>query len=240
MLRIFTIVFIILLSNGYSKTIQNVELINLKIENNKLIQENSDLKNQIKSHFNTANEMKNENILFKKLISSDFKNLETTLKQKNDNLNALTNQYKLNENNFNRTLSLYYYISILGFILLIAFGIYKSSGIYKLKKEVDLYKNENIDPFLDAIKARQETVTITQTNIINSLNSIEGYENKIAEIYKTTDNDRIRIETDLVASKSDLENLIKLLIDKNIIEITDINLNEEINENDEQTDGLLE
>jgi hypothetical protein len=240
MLRILTIVFIILLSNGYSKTTQNIELINLKIENYKLTQENSDLKNQIKSHFNTLTEMKNENILFEKLISSDFKNLETTLTQKNNNLNNLIEQYKLNESNFNSTLSLYYYISIIGFVLLVMFGIYKATGIYKLKQEVEVYKNENIDPIMEAIKARQDAVSITQTSIINSLSNIEDYENKIADIYKTTDDDRIRIETDLVAFKSDYENLIKLLILKDIIKNTDISLSEETNENDEQTNGLLE
>lgn len=240
MIKILTIIFIFLLSNGYSITAQNTELINIKIENNKLIQENRDLKNEIKIHFDTLNEIKSENNVFKTLISSDFKNLETTLTQKNNNLNSLIEQYKINESNFNSTLNLYYYISLIGFVLLVAFGIYKSTGIYKLKQEVDVYKNENLDPIMEAIKARQEAVIITQTSITNSLSSINDYENKITDIYKNTDEDRIRIETDLVVYKSEIENLIKILIDKDIIDKKDIKLSEKTNENDEQANGLLE
>lgn len=243
MLRIITIVFIFLFSNVYSLTTQNHDFINIKIENNKLKQENSNLKNKLKLHFDSLAKMKNENILFKKLISSDFKNLEITLKQKNDNLNNLLNQYKINETNFNDTLTLYYWISLIGFALLIAFGIYKATGIYKLKKEVDSYKEENLNPMIETIKARQEAIVVTQTSIINSLSSLNHYENKIQDIYKITEDERIGIMTKLTPLEENLGTLIQILKEKNVLEDADIeiNINDNLtNDNNNQSSEFLE
>jgi hypothetical protein len=244
MLKIIIIVFIFLLSNSYAKTTEFIELTNLKIENNKLIQENTHLKTKSKLYFNGLDKTKNENILFKKLIYSDFKNLEITLKQKNENLNNLLNQYKINEANFNKTLTLYYWISLIGFGLLVAFGMYKASGIYKLKKEVDSYKEENLYPIMEAIKIRQDTIKTISNSVLSRLNNLNNYENKIKEIYKITDNDRIKMESKIIALESHLETLVQVLKNKKVIkEDIDIEINETNNQTDKDTNpssGLLE
>jgi gas vesicle protein len=135
-------------------------------------------------------ELKTQNEHLKKdleVATKNFELLENKITYKSDKLDDLAKQIKINEENFNKTFNLYFWMLFVSFIFLIGFGIYKGYKIWKIKDELDEYKKDTFNPASESIKSAQEILTSSTKTLTTE---IMDYKNKISQLYKNVENDK--------------------------------------------------
>lgn len=162
---------------------------------------NDSLESQIHS-LETQNEHLRKDL---ELANKKFEILESKIILKSENLDELMKQIKSNEQNFNKTFDLYFWMIVVGFLFLIVLGLYKGYNVWQMKEEFDKYRKDTIDPIIDAIKTTQD---LQKSSAEHLSNEVEDYKNKISRLYNQAEEDKNALLTELQNSISDLENRI--------------------------------
>ena len=154
----------------------------------------------------------------KKNLEAFDKQLETfnnKLQIKSDYLDDLKTQIKLNLENFNSNLDLFYWLAFIAFILIIILGLYKNYKLYNVENDIDEYKKENLNPLIDTInnsnKQIKNTISNIELDIDNKSKIINNYESKIKEVFNGTDSDRINLEKQIIELQEELERIVTFL-----------------------------
>lgn len=134
-------------------------------------------------------ELKTQNEHLKKdleVATKKFELLESKITYKSETLDDLAKQIKINEENFNKTFDLYYWISIIigGAVVIIAtgMGLWRNGKLTDMKEEIDEHKKM----LQENLKLHLENFNLAERK---RATAFEDSQNKISQLYKKIEND---------------------------------------------------
>lgn len=199
---------------------------------NKISSDNNDNLNEKISLLKDKVNQNNQN------VEDKLNNFDTKIQMKITYFDDLKKQIKDNLENFNSNLDLFYWLILIAFVLIVSLGLYKNYKIHEIKDDLEEYKKENLNPIIDTIKLTnvqiQNSVDTIQNEINNKTKTISSYENKMKELYTSTDKDKQDLEKRILKLEDNLDIMKAILASHNINVQFNENETDQVSNNDNE------